>query len=164
MYYTGAGLASLVFAAVNLLPYGWRALYVIGAVPLFLVAYLRRRLPETKRFAAQEDVHRHARNWRTALSLLRDLVRQYPGRIATILIAVAAFGFAISLGHRAVGQISADASITTRPARSRLLFIPGGLIGLALAILAGRLSDRIGRKPVAFAIVAFARHRLRAVL
>ena len=52
--YTGAGLASLVFAAVNILPYGWRALYVIGAVPLFLVAFLRRRLPETKRFAAQE--------------------------------------------------------------------------------------------------------------
>ena len=55
--FTGAGLASLVFAAVNILPYGWRALYVIGAVPLFLVAYLRRSLPETKRFAAQEDVH-----------------------------------------------------------------------------------------------------------
>ena len=37
MYYTGAGLASLIFAAVNLLPFGWRAIYVIGAVPLFLV-------------------------------------------------------------------------------------------------------------------------------
>ncbi len=31
MYYFGGGLASLVFAAVNLLPYGWRAIYVIGA-------------------------------------------------------------------------------------------------------------------------------------
>ena len=31
--YVGAGLASLAFAAVTLLPYGWRALYVIGAVP-----------------------------------------------------------------------------------------------------------------------------------
>ena len=34
------------------------------------------------------------------------------------------------------------------------LFIPGGLVGLGLAILAGRLSDRVGRKPVTFAIVA----------
>src|ERR1700753_1278758 len=30
--YVGAGVASLVFAAVDLLPYGWRAIYVIGAV------------------------------------------------------------------------------------------------------------------------------------
>ncbi len=35
----GAGVAALAFGAVNILPYGWRALYVIGAVPLFLVAY-----------------------------------------------------------------------------------------------------------------------------
>src|SRR5580698_7107317 len=32
MDYTGAGLASLVFLGVNILPYGWRAIYVIGAV------------------------------------------------------------------------------------------------------------------------------------
>ncbi len=37
-----------------------------------------------------------------------------------------------------------------------MLLIPGGLIGLALAILAGRLSDRVGRKPMAFTIVALA--------
>src|SRR5665213_3585414 len=36
-YFFGAGLAAAVFGAVNLLPYGWRALYVIGAIPLFLV-------------------------------------------------------------------------------------------------------------------------------
>jgi MFS family permease len=37
-----------------------------------------------------------------------------------------------------------------------MLLIPGGLIGLALSILAGRLSDRVGRKPMAFTIVALA--------
>jgi putative MFS transporter len=39
-YFIGAGLAAAVFGAVNLLPYGWRALYVIGSVPIFLVAFL----------------------------------------------------------------------------------------------------------------------------
>ena len=48
MYYAGGGGASLVFAGIAFLPYGWRSLYVIGSVPLFLVAYMRRRLPETK--------------------------------------------------------------------------------------------------------------------
>ena len=32
MDFTGAGVASLVFAFVNVLPYGWRAIYVIGAI------------------------------------------------------------------------------------------------------------------------------------
>jgi MFS family permease len=37
-----------------------------------------------------------------------------------------------------------------------LLLIPGGLIGLGLAIAAGRLSDRLGRKPVAMTMAALA--------
>ena len=41
LYYLGTGVASLVFALVTFLPYGWRAIYVIGALPLFFVAYLR---------------------------------------------------------------------------------------------------------------------------
>ncbi len=52
-YFLGAGVAAALFGAVNLLPHGWRALYFIGAVPIFLVGLLRRRLPETPRFQAQ---------------------------------------------------------------------------------------------------------------
>ena len=48
--YTGAGFAALCFAAVNILPGHWRALYVIGGFSMFFLAFLRRRLPETKRF------------------------------------------------------------------------------------------------------------------
>ncbi len=87
--------------------------------------------------------------------LARDLIRQYPGRVAAILIAVAAFGFGIS----SASVLSAKYLQTTHgytPGQITLLFIPGGLIGLVLTILAGRLSDRIGRKPVTMAIVAIA--------
>lgn len=153
MNYTGAGIASLVFAAVNFLPYGWRAIYVIGALPLFLVAYLRRRLPETERFAAQEGLGSTRSKIADTLALLRDLVRQYPGRIATILIAVAAFGFGISAATVLSSKYLQTAHGYT-PGQVTLLFIPGGLIGLALTILTGRLSDRIGRKPVTVAVVA----------
>jgi putative MFS transporter len=155
MYYTGAGLASLIFAAVNLLPYGWRALYVIGAIPLFLVAYLRRRLPETERFVAREDLDKARSRFAVAIALLRDLARQYPGRLAAILIAVGAFGF----GASSASVLSAKYLQTAHgftPGQITLLFIPGGLIGLALTILTGRLSDRLGRKPVTLAVVAFA--------
>jgi putative MFS transporter len=152
MDYTGAGIASLVFAAVNLLPFGWRAIYVIGALPLFLVAYLRRSLPETKRFVAQEGLQKTRSKLADTLLLLHDLTRQYPGRIAAILIAVAAFGFGLS----SATVLSAKYLQTVHgytPGQVTMLFIPGGLIGLALTILTGRLSDRIGRKPVTIAIV-----------
>jgi putative MFS transporter len=155
MNYTGAGLASLVFAGVNFLPYGWRAIYVVGALPLFLVAYLRRRLPETRRFKAQEDFLKARSKLADTILLLRDLARQYPGRIVTILIAVAAFGFGVS----SATVLSAKYLQTVQgytPGQITMLFIPGGLIGLALTILTGRLSDRAGRKPVTLAITAFA--------
>ena len=54
MYYAGGGVASIAFAAIALLPYGWRSLYVIGSVPILLVGLLRRYLPETKRFEVRE--------------------------------------------------------------------------------------------------------------
>jgi MFS family permease len=155
MNYTGAGVASLVFAAVNILPFGWRAIYVIGAIPLVLVAYLRRRLPETQRFEMQEGLKSTRSKLAESLALLRELTRQYPGRIAAILMAVAAFGFGIS----AATVLSSKYLQTTHgytPGQITMLFIPGGLIGLALTILTGKLSDRIGRKPVTIAIIAFA--------
>lgn len=155
LYYLGAGVASLVFAAVNLLPFGWRAIYAIGAVPLFLVAWLRRRLPETTRFAEREAVLKASSRFSRALVLLRDLLRQYPGRIFAVVTAAGAFGFGMGAASFLSAKYLQDIYHYT-PGEVNLVFIPGGLIGLAMAILAGRLSDRLGRKPVVFAVVALA--------
>ena len=155
MDYTGAGLASLVFALVNFLPYGWRAIYVIGALPIFLVAYLRRNLPETQRFAAQAGFQTFSTRTTAALALLRDMARQYPGRIVTIVIAAAAFGFALGPASVLSSKYLQDVYHYS-PGNVTLLFVPGGFVGLGLAILAGRLSDRVGRKPVTFAIAIIA--------
>ncbi|HVV28991.1 MAG TPA: MFS transporter [Rhizomicrobium sp.] len=155
--YVGAGLASLVFAAVNILPYGWRAIYVIGAVPLFLVAWLRRRLPETRRFERQhaDDAKDTGAKTAAALALLRELARQYPVRVLTILIAAGAFGFAVSPAAVLAQKYLQDVYRYT-PGQVTLLLIPGGLAGLGLSILAGRLSDRLGRRRVTMAIAALA--------
>ena len=151
-YFTGAGLAAGLFAAVNLLPGGWRALYVIGSIPIFLVAFLRQGLPETKRFESQSEsgLKRGA-----ILGLLKDIARQYPGRVATVIIAAAAFGFAISPATLLAQKYMQDVYHYT-PGQVSLILIPGGLVGLGLTIAAGRLSDRIGRKPMAIAMTALA--------
>jgi putative MFS transporter len=151
--YLGAGFASLAFLAVNILPFGWRGLYVIGAVPLFLVAFLRRNLPETRRFAAQEDIERARSKTREGFGLLRELVRQHPGRLLVMMIAAAGFGFATA----PAAFLSSDylqSVIHYTPLQVNLVFIPGGLVGLGLAIRAGRLSDRLGRRITTAAVVA----------
>lgn len=151
LYFLGAGLAAALFGAIEILPYGWRALYFIGAVPLFLVGLLRRRLPETARFEEQ-----HVRPSMSAVpALLREMTRQYPGRILAVLTAAGAWGFAISPAY-ILAQKYLQQSYHYSPGQVSLLLIPGGLAGLGLAIAAGRLSDRMGRKPVAMAMVALA--------
>jgi putative MFS transporter len=146
--YVGAGLASLAFAGVTLLPYGWRSLYVIGAVPLFLVGFLRRRLPETQRFAARERTEIARSKLAETLALLGALARDYPGRVLTILVAVAALGFAEGPAT-VLAQKYLQSTLHYSPAQVTMLLIPGGLIGLGLTIAMGRLSDRIGRRPSA---------------
>jgi putative MFS transporter len=146
--YVGAGLASLVFAAVTLLPFGWRSLYVVGAVPLLVVGFLRRRLPETQRFVAKEQTQKAVSRLQETLSLLRALARDYPGRVATILLAVGALGFAEGPAT-VLAQKYLQSSLHYTPGQVTMLLIPGGLIGLGLTIAMGRLSDRIGRKPSA---------------
>ena len=151
-YFTGAGLAAGVFGAVDILPHGWRALYVIGSIPIFLVAFLRQRMPETSRFAAQGEAGLKAV---AILDLLKDIARQYPLRVLTVIIAASAFGFAISPATLLAQKYMQDVYHYT-PSQVSLVLIPGGLVGLGLTIAAGRLSDRLGRKPLAIATSALA--------
>jgi MFS family permease len=154
LLYTGAGLASLCFAFVTILPGHWRALYVIGGLSLFFVAFLRRRLPETERFKLrhEEVVHVGARIG-GALDMMRRIAREYPGRIALILIIVSAYGFAMApavvLANKYLQQ-----TLHFAPWQTTALVIPGGLVALWLNVFAGRMSDRFGRKPVTIILMS----------
>jgi putative MFS transporter len=135
------------------LPFGWRAIYVIGALPMFLLAYLRRRLPETKRFEVRSDQVAALRSKvSVALDAARRLVREYPGRIALILSAVACYGFSIGSASVLMGKYLQQ-TLHYAPWQVTALYIPGGFAALGLNIVAGRFSDRLGRKPVLCATV-----------
>jgi putative MFS transporter len=151
---TGAGVASLVFAFVSMLPFGWRAIYVIGAVPLFLVAIWRRRLPETKRFAAEDAVHSLESRVSQTFAMLRLLVSEYPGRVAAILLVVASAGFAFAPAAVLMSKYLQQVHHYS-PGGVTALYVPGGFIALAISVLAGRFSDRIGRKVVVLTMAAF---------
>lgn len=152
--YTGAGLAALCFAAVNILPGHWRALYVIGGFSMFFLAYLRRTLPETKRFQIRhEEVAKlHARIG-GGFDLVRRLLHEFPGRILLITLVAGAWGFAIGPGT-VLAASYLQKTLHYAPWQASALMIPGGLFALWLNILMGRLSDRVGRKLVILAMMS----------
>lgn len=152
----GNGLGAALFAAVESLPYGWRALYAFGLLPLALLPLLRRRVPETTRFTN----HRAAEVARGEgaglagwyLPLLR-LASLYPGRA----LGIAAVGGLMAVGEAAVFQFTAYFVLTVHgwsPGDFALMFIVGGGVGIIGNIVAGRIGDRVGRRIVGFVFLA----------
>ena len=144
----GAAVAAVVFAAVNLLPFGWRALFLLGAVPLLWLVWARRRLPETRRFAERKTAA-------TYLAPLQSLLRAYPLRLFLMIAVTIPLAF-----------VSAPAVILTSkflqgthgwaPWQVTALVLTAGALALAGAIVMGALSDRLGRRAVLSAAILIA--------
>jgi putative MFS transporter len=152
----GNGLGAALFAAVDVLPYGWRSLYVIGIVPLFLLPLLRRRVPETQRFRshrAVEAAHGAADGIAGWYRPLLSLAQRYPGRA----LGIAVVGGLMAVGESAVFQFTAYFVLTVHgwsPGDFALMFIVGGGVGIVGNIVAGRIGDRVGRRVVGFCFLA----------
>ncbi len=137
----GFGTAALVFALINVIPFGWRGLYALALIPLAIIIPLRRVLPETHRFeqasaaAAAQD----------ALAPFRALLREYPRRF-WMLFGVSFLG---PMGGAAGGMMTSkylqEAHHWSPGNVSSLIFI-GGALGILGNVVAGRLSDRFGRR------------------
>lgn len=143
----GAGLAILTFAAVDIIPQGWRGIYVIGAMPLLLVAWMRRRLPETRRFRALRESGAERRRMRDIWRPIAALLRLYPLR--TALVSGIAFLFAFGTAPAMIllpTYLQSERAFA--PWMVTALYIGTGLVGLLVSIAIGRLSDKLGRRPV----------------
>jgi putative MFS transporter len=147
----GVGLSALLFAAIDVLPFGWRAMYALGVLPLLLLPWLRRRVTETERF------HRHrAERGPVTESLLRgwwrplaSLMRSYPARAA----AVGLIGFMSSAGHAAAYNFSAyfvQVEHGWAPGQYSVMLLVAGTAGIVGHPFAGRVADRRGRRLVGF--------------
>lgn len=143
----GHGAAALVFGFVDVLPFGWRAMYAIGVIPLIFLAWFRRNLRETERF----DEHRATRNegnsWSEFLLPVRSLFQMYPGRLAALSLAVLAFDFVIATAYTFVPKTLQELHGYT-PGDVSTLIVVGGALGILGNIAAGSLADRFGRRVV----------------
>jgi MFS family permease len=148
---TGAGIASLAFAAVNILPYRWRALYFLGGGTLLILAYFRRWLKETKRFEVRrEELAALGSKWHGLANALSHLLRDYPRRLLTVCLMLFSFGFAIGPSTVLMAKYLQQTHHYA-PFQVTLLYVFGGLISVGGNIAAGRISDRLGRKRVLLA-------------
>ncbi len=137
----GAGLAAMLFPILQRTPFGWRGMYLIGLLPLLVVAYLRRNLPETQRWAQTAE---RGESKGRILDLLRPGLR---GRllVLTVLSAVASatgattFSFA---SYRATTTFGWD------PSQVSGMILGGGAVGFFGYFVLGRGSDIIGRRVI----------------
>ncbi len=145
------GLGALVFAAIDLLPGGWRALFLFGALPLLLLPWFRREVRETGRFQRHREQvgEGGADGW---LRPLATLSMRYPGRA----LAVAAIGFMAAAGYGTAHGLLGDYVQTDHawePWQYSLMFFLGGGVGILGNTVAGRMADRVGRRAVSFAML-----------
>jgi MFS family permease len=150
----GVGLSALLFAAIDWLPYGWRAMYVLGVIPLLLMPMLRRRVTETARFRDQEreplegGAAAFAAGW---LKPVSSLVRAYPART----LGVALIGAAQSGGAAVAYNFSAFFVQSVHgwaPGHYSLMLLAAGSFGVVGYPLAGRMADTRGRRVVGFVL------------
>jgi putative MFS transporter len=142
----GYAVASIVFSFVNVLPFGWRALYLLGVLPLFLIAWFRRSLDETHRFATYRAA-RAGGGRGGALQPLRNLVRMYPGRMLALGAALLPFAFITETAMTFASKFLQDVHGYS-PGDIAAMYLTVGVLGLAGNLVAGALGDRFGRKRV----------------
>jgi putative MFS transporter len=153
----GNGLGAALFAAIHVLPYGWRALYLIGVVPLLMLPRFRRGVRETQRFQRHSE-RRAARNGTSArasswLQPLIELARRHPWRA----MGIGVVGVLAPFGSMAVFQFIGYFTQTVHgwePWRFSVMVLVGGAIGIIGNVAAGRLGDRFGRRIVGLAFMA----------
>jgi putative MFS transporter len=148
----GAGLAALLFALFGAMEDSWRGLYLVGLGPLVLLAWWRRTLPETPHFEARRAAVGDDLSVAAMLRPLGALVRMYPGRFA----AGAAVAFLLAVAGAAGGFFGAkylQEAHGWSPRATGFLVVAGGAFAIVGNTVAGRLSDRYGRKRIAISFV-----------
>ncbi|HXQ23158.1 MAG TPA: MFS transporter [Candidatus Acidoferrales bacterium] len=143
----GHGLVSIVFANVNVLPYGWRALYGLGVLPLLFLPRFQRGLRETRRFARHSETRMHAAGLRAALQPLAHVVRMYPGRMAALCTALFPAALVFETATMFQSKFLQEAHHYA-PGNVALLYLTVGVVVPIGNVVGGSLGDRFGRKRV----------------
>jgi putative MFS transporter len=151
----GFGLGAGLYGFVKSLPFGWRALYLVGALPLVLLPWLRRGVVETQRFTrARGDGANQslAAALRGAFGPIGELLRTHPRRALALGLLGAASSAGVGVSFQFVSQfLQTDRGWS--PGAFAVMSIVFGAFGIIGNPAAGRLGDRLGRRAVAITVL-----------
>lgn len=119
---------------------GWQWMYVLSLPPLFAIGWLRRRLPESRRFEVARDSGHLAKNWRQI----------FVGETKRWLILLCCTAFLLELATHAgvftIDFLQEDRGLSATS--SNFMLVLAGIPGIPVMLVAGNLSDRFGRRKV----------------
>jgi predicted MFS family arabinose efflux permease len=116
-------------------------------VPLLWIAWLRRRIPETRRFEDAREARRGETGLAATLRPLRDLVRLYPRRMLALCAAIAPSALVTITAAGFVSKYLQDAQ-GWKPGQVTLLYAVAGFLVFVSTVASGSLADRLGRRRV----------------
>jgi len=150
----GYGLAAGLFAAIDVLPFGWRFLYWFGITPLLCLPILRRKIPESARFEAHRASLLPIAPGAPSIGRMRatfepfwQLLAGSTWRFVGITVCIAAQGFAGVAAFQFTGYYTQKV-LGYEPWQFSLMFVGGGLFGILGNVVAGHQGDRFGRRIV----------------
>ena len=134
----------LAFIGLQSTPLGWRAFFVVGLIPLVLIAIGRRSMRETERYEAVRADPSSERLDHT--SLWEPWKREY--RVNVLAVGLLTFfRFAAVSAASFWWAYYAQQEVGMSVSLSGLYLAAAGVLGAAGFIVAGRLMDRFGRRP-----------------
>jgi MFS family permease len=154
---TGSVLGLLMMSMFSALPqeqflsWGWRVPFLLSFVLLLLGLYVRSRVSESPVFA--QALEREAAERAAAPTARRTIplvqVLRRPGLLVTVILA-ATSAFAL---QTLLSTFSITYTVSLGVPRSdvMLAFAGAGVISIGTTLLMGRISDRVGRKPLMIA-------------
>ncbi|HKV54095.1 MAG TPA: MFS transporter [Candidatus Binataceae bacterium] len=148
--FLGVASAGLLYGRMADSRWGWRGMYFLGIAPLLLIAWLRRGMRETARFAALEEQRQAkglARNklFEPLRRCLQPMAGPWAGRMLLVSMLCNCIGLA---GGPTISFFSLYAKRDhhwTSP-QVGLAVVFAYLLGTAGTLISGQLLDRIGRR------------------
>ena len=143
----GIFVGVLAFVGLQNWAFDWRSFYLVGILPLILVFLARRGMRETQRYADVRASEAGERLDHT--SLWEPWRRQYRRNLVAIGL-VHLFRFSATSAAAFWWPFYAQQEAGMSLSLTGLYLAAAGVVGAAGFLVAGRLMDRIGRRPTLF--------------
>src|SRR5690606_3447730 len=121
----------------QLMDWGWRIPFVVGACFAVVAAYMRRELKETEAFVAARQIKKRESSTRALLKYPREVL---------LVVGLTMGGTAAFYTYTTYMQKFLKLSVNLSDDQTTMVTAGSLLFAMALQPLYGALSDRIGRK------------------